>query len=185
MLESFIMPEIIENDTIWLSSRNNHKYDEDMWFEIDKNRDFLRTYMPWVDKTNSLQDCNSATDMFTDKWQKGTDFAYSIVLKSIGKAIGSIDVHNVDRENHSAEIGYWLAKEYNGLGYMTQAVKLIETEAFLQGLHRLVITTQQENTRSSNVAKRSGYIFEGANKDAIFNDNTFHDKLVFAKLKNS
>ena len=185
MLETFIMSEILENDTIILSSRNNHKYDEDMWFETDKNRNFLRVYMPWVDKTNSLQDCNSATDMFTDKWQKGTDFAYSIVLKSTGKAIGSIDIHNVDRENHSAEIGYWLSPEYNGFGYMTQAVKLIEAEAFLQGLHRIVITAQQENTRSSNVAKRCGYILEGTNQDAIFSNNKFYNRLVFAKLKKS
>ncbi len=105
MLENFIMPETLENDVIKLVARNNYQYDEDLWLETDKNRNFLRKFISWVDKTNSLQDCNSATDMFTDKWQKGENYAYSIVLKATGKAIGSIDIHNIDYENYQGEIG--------------------------------------------------------------------------------
>ncbi len=185
MLENFIMPETLENDTIKLVARNNHQYDEDLWLETDKNRNFLRQFISWVDTTNSLQDCNSATDMFIDKWQKGENYAYSIVLKATGKAIGSIDIHNIDYDNYHGEIGYWLAEEYNGRGYMSGAVQLIENAAFSLGINRIEISTQKENIPSANVAKRNKYVFEGTLRKAIYNDGEFYDKLVFAKLKNA
>lgn len=182
MLDKLVMPDNISDDVIKLCARNTHRYDKDLWLEIDKNRLFLRQYLLWVDKTNSLKDCYSATEMFTEKWQDGEAFAYSVVLKSSGKAIGSIDIHNVNYDNHSAEIGYWLAEEYNGLGYMSRAVKLIENKAFFAGINRLVIAVQKENLPSARVAEHNHYVYEGTLKQALYKYGSFYDEMIFAKL---
>ena len=129
MLEKHPMPDQITGKKIKLVARTNHIYDADYWHEIEKNRSFLQEYLPWVNNTNSIQDCFNATDMFTNMWASGEIFAYSIILPATDKAIGSIDIHNIDYDNHSAEIGYCLAKEHNGFGYMSEAVKLIENQA--------------------------------------------------------
>ena len=128
MLENFSMPEIISSDRIKLVSRNSHIYDENCWLEVDNNRLFLRRYLPWVDNTNSLQDVIDTTKMFIDWWNKGENFAYFIILNETEKVIGSIDIHSIDYNNYSTEIGYWLSEAYNGKGYMSEAVKLIEDE---------------------------------------------------------
>ncbi|MBE6443437.1 MAG: GNAT family N-acetyltransferase [Alphaproteobacteria bacterium] len=182
MLDASKMPELIEDDIIELHARINHKFDAELWAEIDKNRHFLRQYLLWVDKTNSIDDCTSATDMFTNLWQNNENYAYSIVLKATGKAIGSIDIHNIDCKNNSADIGYWLAEEYNGQGLVSRAVKLIEKEAFSRGIHRLVIAVQEGNTPSSRVAERNNYIYEGLLKDALYKYGTYYNEKIFAKI---
>lgn len=117
-----------------------------------------------------------------EKWQDGEAFAYSVVLKNSGKAIGSIDIHNVNYDNHSAEIGYWLAEEYNGLGYMSRAVKLIENKAFFAGINRLVIAVQKENLPSARVAEHNHYVYEETLKQALYKYGSFYDEMIFAKL---
>lgn len=185
MIENFFMPEIIDGVKIKLVARNNHNYDNDYWFEIEKNRLFLRNYLLWVDKTNSFQDCYNATDMFIDLWNKKENYAYSVVLNDTGKAIGSIDIHNIDLNNHSAEIGYWLAEEYNGNGYMSEAVKLIEKQSFISGLNRLVIRSEVDNIASCRVAEKNNYILEGIHKQMLLKYDIFRDIKCFAKIKNS
>jgi hypothetical protein len=92
--------------------------------------------------------------MFIDLWNKGENYAYSIVLNDTNKAIGSIDIHNIDLNNYSAEIGYWLAKDYNGNGYMSEAVKFIEKQAV---------------TKEANEFYDDNYILESTNEgDFVF-----------------
>ena len=185
MLEKIFMPEIILGNRIKLIARNNHNYDNDYWVEIDKCRLFLREYLLWVDRNNFFQDIVSTTDMFIDLWNKGENYAYSIVLNDTDKAIGSIDIHNIDLSNHSAEIGYWLSKDYNGKGYMSEAVKLIEKQAFNSGINRMVIKAEVNNVASSRVAEKNNYVFEGIHKQEILKYDEFRDVKVYAKLKNS
>lgn len=42
MLDKLVMPDSISDDVIKLCARNTHRYDKDLWLEIDKNRLFLR-----------------------------------------------------------------------------------------------------------------------------------------------
>ncbi|MBR1948830.1 MAG: GNAT family N-acetyltransferase [Alphaproteobacteria bacterium] len=185
MLNKNFMPEIITGSKIKLVARNKHDYDADYWYEIDKNRLFLREYLLWVDSNNSLQDVVAATDLFIDWWNNGKNYAYSIVLTSTGKAIGSIDIHGVDYANHSAEIGYWLAEEHNGKGYMSEALKLIEKASFDNGINRLIIRVEADNIPSCRVAERNNYIFEGTHKQMLLKYDVFKDVNCYAKLKNA
>lgn len=185
MLNNFSMPDVLTGKKIKLIARNNHDYDNDHWFEIDRNRNFLREYLLWVDKTISQQDVVDATNLFIDWWNKGENYAYSIVLNETAKAIGSIDIHHIDTANHSAEIGYWLAEEYNGNGYMSEAVKIIEKQAFDEGLNRLVIKVELSNIASCRVAEKNNYILEGIHKQMLLKYDTFRDIKCFAKIKNA
>lgn len=183
MTDNLTMPEFLEDDVIELHARRIHDFDEDLWLETDKNREFLREYLTWVDNTNSVEDCHSATEMFIDEWNNARNYAYCIVLKSSKKAIGSIDIHSINHSNMNGDIGYWLAKEYNGQGLMSRAVKLIENQAFANGFHRLTITVEKENIPSTNVAKRNNYVFEGTHKDKLYKYGKFYDCLTFAKVR--
>ena len=180
-----LMPEIISDDLIELKARINHDYDNEYFQQINQNREFLRQYLLWVDKTNSLDDCVSASKMFTDEWANGKIFAYSLILKATNRLIGSIDLHNIDNDNYKAEIGYWLAQQENGKGLMSRAVKLIEKTAFELGFHRIELEIQKDNLSSIRVAEHNNYKFEGTHKDALYKYGQFYDKLVFAKINNS
>ena len=180
-----LMPKIISDDVIVLKARINHDYDNEYFQQINQNREFLRQYLLWVDKTNSVDDCASASKMFADEWAKEKIFAYSLILKTTNKLVGSIDLHNIDKDNYKAEIGYWLAQQENGKGLISRAVKLIEKAAFELGFHRIELEIQKDNLPSIRVAENNNYKLEGIHKDALYKYGQFYDKLVFAKINNS
>ena len=91
----------------------------------------------------------------------------------------------VNQKHKSGEIGFWLSKNARGKGYMTEAVKALEAEAFKQGLNRIVIRNDIENLPSVNVAKNAGYHLDGVMRQERFSEakNRFRDSNIWSKLK--
>nr|WP_281998426.1 GNAT family N-acetyltransferase [Priestia flexa] len=57
---------------------------------------------------------------------------------------------------------YFLDKDYNGKGYMTQAAKLFVTYAFTElNLHRIQAEVQPHNVGSIRVLEKAGFLQEG------------------------
>ncbi|MFE1243136.1 GNAT family N-acetyltransferase [Fictibacillus sp. NPDC058756] len=93
---------------------------------------------------------------------------YLIIHKETEQPIGHAGVvqQAVDGKKEF-EIGYWIAKEYWGNGYATEAAAFFKQYASQQlGLKRLICLIQQQNERSVNVALKLGMKHE---KDTAFN----------------
>ncbi len=62
----------------------------------------------------------------------------------------------------SAYMGYWIAADETGHGYMTEAIGLMLRHAFGKvGLHRVEANIQPHNKASRVVAQRNGFRMEG------------------------
>ena len=152
---------------------------------VDDSRDTLKVWLAWAEKTLSVEDEFIALHDYMDKrWEDKTGFAYLIRLKSTNEFLGMIDFVKVDEVKKVAEIGYWLGTHATGKGYMTEAVCTLETEAFKNGLHRVVIRNEVENIKSANVAKNAGYHLDGVMREDRINLQTgaFSDTNVWSKL---
>ena len=114
MIEAFTLNEELEGQNIRLL-RRTHEFDGEMWQAVDANRDFLRQYLFWVDKTNSLDDVAAATKTFAENWAAQNNFAYVLLDKHSGRLLGCIDLHDIDLTNSIAAIGYWLKKDKTGI----------------------------------------------------------------------
>ena len=80
--------------------------------------------------------------------------AWAIRIKDTGKIIGNISIYEDSaRENvKSLEVGYALAEEEWGHGYMTEACKAVISFAFEEyGLTLVAIRTSEVNHRSQRV----------------------------------
>jgi RimJ/RimL family protein N-acetyltransferase len=85
---------------------------------------------------------------------------------------------------HSAEIGYWLGKDYRGQGIMMRAVKLVTNYAFRElNLKRIYAYVFMFNRPSVRVLEKAGYKCEGKLRKDVFKGNRFLDNYVFAKIK--
>lgn len=84
---------------------------------------------------------------------EGLDLA--VVHRESGSVLGAIGLGNVSTTLRSASIGYWLAAEARGRGYMTTATCMLARWAFdTLGLARLELTTDPHNDASQRVAER-------------------------------
>jgi ribosomal-protein-serine acetyltransferase len=90
---------------------------------IDNNRHYLREWLPWVDNMRSIENFKAYILECKKENDVGSGFGYVIIYK--GVVAGRIGSHNIDRQNKTASIGYWLAKDFACKGIITTSCKAI------------------------------------------------------------
>jgi RimJ/RimL family protein N-acetyltransferase len=81
-----------------------------------------------------------------------------IIRKTDRVVVGSCDFKDVPDKNHEAEIGYGLGKEFEGNGYMTEAIRVFCEWALAQSnINHVIAETEKDNPKSENVLKRIGF----------------------------
>jgi RimJ/RimL family protein N-acetyltransferase len=92
----------------------------------------------------------------------GRHLDLAVVNAESTEPLGAISIGNVDPTMLTASIGYWLAPEARGHGYMTSATRALARWAFGQlALQRLELTTDPQNVASQRIAERCGFRYEG------------------------
>jgi RimJ/RimL family protein N-acetyltransferase len=82
-----------------------------------------------------------------------------ILRKSDRVVVGSCGFKNVPGVGREVEIGYGLAGEYEGAGYMTEAIKAFSAWALEQdGIHHVVAETEPGNVKSERVLERARFV---------------------------
>ena len=91
----------------------------ELYAAIDRNRDRLRAWLPWVGLTYGLDDLNAHLQ------QREIDNTARVSLTTHilfhGELCGAIGLHVIDQRHRSSSIGYWLDEAYEGRGIMTRA----------------------------------------------------------------
>ena len=101
----------------------SHNDAERLFTTVEKNREFLREWLPWVDETNTVEDIN--TFIRTSLKQYANNEGPVCVIVQDNEIIGIISFHGINTKNKSGGIGYWLSKDQNGKGIMTQCCKVL------------------------------------------------------------
>ena len=104
--------------------------------------------------------------------------------KNDGKVIGRVSAFGIIPGNYSTcIIGYKIDEDYEGKGYARVAVLCMER--FLHeelGIQRIEALILPENTRSQNLVKSIGYIYEGTAPKIVEVSGVRRDHLRFYKL---
>jgi len=183
------LPEQIESERIILKHplKPTFKLAEELYAIVDKSRNTLREWLPWVDKTNSREDEFSGYFIGTYQkyWDEGSGSDYLIYQKETNQILGIVALCHIEEKHQSAAIGYWLSDDATGHGYMQEAVHALEKVAFQMGINRIIIKNDTHNLRSAHVAERCGYVLEGVMRQDIWDDYHQHlrDTNIWSKLK--
>lgn len=148
---------------------------------VDANRAHLARFLPWVPLMKSVEDERRWTERQVQCWKDRSDFAFMIFLRD-GTLVGCVDAHHVSWSHHRAELGYWIAREHEGNGYITEAVAALEKALFEIGFHRIAIHCDTTNKRSAAIPKRLGYRLEGVLRHEHILNGRFGDLKIFAKI---
>ncbi len=93
------------------------------------------------------------------------------------------------QDRSSGEIGYWTHPDARGRGVMTEALRLVVDHAFAPvterglGLRRLQLLAAAGNSASGHIARRSGFVEVGRERQAeLLGDGSHDDLLTFDLL---
>lgn len=100
-----------------------------------------------------------------------------------GEMMGAISLHNIMKEAGSAELGLWLAPEFQGNGYGTEASRLMTRYAFDElRLHRIQACVLATSEPSHRVWEKLGYEKDGVHRDEAFTDGEYVDVHYYSTL---
>lgn len=89
------------------------------------------------------------------------EFTWALKEAASGKLIGLIILKELNWINGVGELAYCIDKNFNGKGWMTQAVKIISRHTLEHfQLNTLQIVVHKSNTASLRVAQKCGYIWK-------------------------
>jgi ribosomal-protein-serine acetyltransferase len=157
--------------------------DADELFEIvDRNREYLREWLPWVDFTESADNLRSFIQRVQNQF--AANQGPQAVLRMDGQIVGGVGCHPIDWPNRHCSIGYWLAESHQGRGLMTQACASMLDYLFDDlGLHRITIQCGAGNHKSCAIPQRLGFVREGLLRQAEWVNDRWVDLVVWGMLE--
>ncbi|HZC07940.1 MAG TPA: GNAT family N-acetyltransferase [Ktedonobacterales bacterium] len=156
---------------------------EALYQTIAASREHIAQWLPWAHEHTGPDYTRDLIGHFQEQWRAGEDFTYGVFDHASGALLGGLGLHPHDWEVPSFEIGYWLAADAEGHGYMTEAATALVDYALSElAARRVEIRCNARNTRSAAVARRLGFTQEGLLHNHMrLPDGVLRDTLIFAR----
>jgi ribosomal-protein-serine acetyltransferase len=149
---------------------------------INSERDRLREWLPWVDATETVDDTRAFIRRSLEQFAADEGFAAGIWNNNA--LAGVIGTHKINWADRKVEIGYWLAREFEGQGIVTEACRAVVTHLFREmDLNRIAILCATGNTKSCAIPPRLGFRLEGTLREYESCSGAYLDLNVYAMLK--
>ena len=148
---------------------------------VDRHRDYLRPWLPWVDHTHSPEDVREFISRASAQVEDGLGPQTAIWVN--GDIHGSLGCHPIDWPNRNCSIGYWIDPELQGQGIVTRCCIVLLGHLFEElHLHRVEIRCGTENRRSCAIPQRLGFTLEGVAREAESVGDRWVDLAVWSIL---
>jgi ribosomal-protein-serine acetyltransferase len=148
----------------------------------DRDRDFLRPWLPWVDATQTEDDSLAFIRSTLEQFASGDAVTAGMWLE--GRFAGVIGTHRINRLYNKVELGYWVGESFQGKGVVTDSCRRMITYLFEEReLNRVEIHCAVENEKSIAIPKRLGFKLEGTLRDGDLSCGRYRDLHVFGMLR--
>ncbi|MGD7043085.1 GNAT family N-acetyltransferase [Jeotgalibacillus proteolyticus] len=154
----------------------------DLFKIVEKNRDFLREWLPWVDSKKTVEDVQSSIERWGDKYTSNTAINAGIFYK--GELVGMVAFPEIDWKAKKTSFGYWLSPDFEGKGIVVRCIKELTSYAFRKlDLNRLEISCAEDNLRSRALPEKLGFFKEGILRDHYYLNGNLHNLFVYSIIK--
>ncbi|MBS1969759.1 MAG: GNAT family N-acetyltransferase [Bdellovibrionales bacterium] len=168
----------LKGPRLWLEKATT-AHAEKLWECVLKDRELRGVSWPGTESVEEMRGYLQMVDLELPK----DEVVYIMRLEQ--EIIGSFHIHSLNYTYHRTEIGYGIQKAYEGYGFVSEAVELVEKELKRLGFNRIEIRCNADNIRSVSLAKRNAYRHEGTLLQECVEDGRFRDTAIFAKLLRS
>jgi len=156
---------------------------------------------PWRDDDAPAW-CAAAQDPLLRRWQgedattlngararlariaEWSDAHCSWAVEDAGVLVGSMSLHEIDRDQAEGEVGYWTVAAARGRGIAVRSTDAVCRWAFRAlELDRVQLYHSVANTASARVAAKAGFTQEGRLcRSYRYPDGVKHDELLWSRL---
>lgn len=153
---------------------------------FEQNRDHLTEWQDWPNAIQTLKDCREYIQRHEREYSKGKTLSSLILFQE--KVIGMCTLTKIIPLLRKAELSYWIAEEYEGMGIVTQSCRGLIAYAFgTMKLNRLAlkfkhVSKDNENIRSRRVAERLGFTQEGILRQDGMTKGQMMDMVIYSLL---
>ena len=156
---------------------------ETIFNTINAQREYLGEWLPFVPFIKEVSDEENFIKSVLETMEQTQDYVFCI--RKEGNFVGLISFIKTDKLNQKTEIGYWISKDYQKQGIVTQATKRMCEFAFTEmEMNRVQIRCAVGNLPSKSIPKRLNFVFEGIERQGErASEGVFRDLEVYSKLK--
>ena len=149
---------------------------------VDRNRQHIAVFLGWTERTKNVVDSRKFIEKCLQGFKDGEQITLEIWYKDA--FVGLIDFHSISQSNKSAEVGYWIDKDYEGKGIVTNSCKLFFKYGFEKlGFNRIEIRVNTENEKSFQIPKGLGFIKDGVLRQSRVLRDGFQDMEIWSMLR--
>ena len=140
-------------------------------------------YLVWSPHT-SIEEAEEHARKCVASWEAGTSFTWMMEDRKTGEAVGSIGAYP---SGHTVELGYLVAPDSWGQGYMVEAIEAV-SEWFLTQptIFRIWAEVDVENRPSARVLEKASFEKEGTFRCGIMCPNLSsrpRDAFIFGRIE--
>ena len=175
------IPEIQISSGVILKSSSPDQA-EALYNAIQSNKSYLGQFLPWVAHVNSVNDSITYLQKSQENCTQGDELSYNIFKTNT--LVGRIGLHQIDKVNNNASIGYWLTEDCQGQGIITTACTALLKIGFQDlNFQRIEILTAINNAKSAAIPLRLGFAHEGILRQVERHDQQYFDLNIFSILR--
>ncbi|MDN5212633.1 GNAT family protein [Fulvivirgaceae bacterium BMA12] len=136
------------------------------WFRLINDKEVAQTTLS-LPHPCTIKEAKLWREQQMDKIRQQQILRWSVSMKDNDCIIGSVKL-SLNRRFNSAEIGYWLGREYWGYGYAGEAASMVLNYAFeALKLNRVEAYAMVRNKASSKILLKLGMIKEGLHRQLV------------------
>ena len=151
-------------------------------FKIRSNPERMK-YIPRPILQNE-EEALAMIQMMNSKIDENSDINWGVCLKNSDIIIGFMGFYRVQPESYRTEIGYMVLPEYDGKGYVSEAVTTMLKYAFnTVGFHSIEAVIDPNNFASARVLEKNGFRKEAHFIENFFWNGEFIDSVHYGLLK--
>jgi RimJ/RimL family protein N-acetyltransferase len=152
---------------------------------VSASREHLLPWMDWAHaEPEPLQTKIDRLRRFRAEFDLGQDFIFAIFSRDESKVLGGSGLHT--RVGVKArEIGYWIHADHVGKGLATETTMALIKVAFeIEGIERIEIHCDPENTASAAIPKKLGFHLDGILRKSLPQlDGSLRDTMMWTLLR--
>jgi RimJ/RimL family protein N-acetyltransferase len=153
-------------------------------FQAYRNDSAVARYQSWetFSREEALRFLSEQTGL--EPLTPGRWFQIAVALKETRALVGDCAVKVSEEDTRLAEIGFTFAREHQGKGHATEAVRRLLDFLFREaGLHRVIAITDCENKPAAALLERTGLRREGHFLQNIWFKGKWGDEYLYAILR--